>query len=34
MQKHGITISASKKPNRSSAAYKKANAACASLRTG
>jgi hypothetical protein len=32
MKKHGITISATKKPNRTSSAYKKANAACASLR--
>jgi hypothetical protein len=32
MKKHGITISATKKPNRTSTAYKKANAACASLR--
>jgi hypothetical protein len=31
MKKHGITISPAKKPNRTSAAYKKANAACASL---
>jgi hypothetical protein len=34
MKKHGITISATKKPNRTSTAYKKANAACASLRAG
>jgi hypothetical protein len=33
MKKHGVTISPAKKPNRTSAAYKKANAACASLRT-
>jgi hypothetical protein len=33
MKKHGITISStSKKPSRTSTAYKKANAACASLR--
>jgi len=32
MKKHGITISPTKKPSRTSAAYKKANAACASLR--
>jgi hypothetical protein len=34
MAKHGITISrgSKKRPDRSSAAYKKANAACASLR--
>jgi len=32
MKKHGITISATKKPNRSTAAYKKADKACASLR--
>jgi hypothetical protein len=33
MKKHGITVSpTSKKPSRTSAAYKKANAACASLR--
>jgi hypothetical protein len=29
MKKHGITISPAKKTNRASAAYKKANAACA-----
>lgn len=35
MAKHGIAISraSKKRPDRSSAAYKKANAACASLRT-
>jgi hypothetical protein len=35
MAKHGVAISptSKKRPNRSSAAYKKANAACASLRT-
>jgi hypothetical protein len=32
MKKHGITISPAKRPNRTSAAYKKANAACAALR--
>jgi glucose/arabinose dehydrogenase len=34
MAKHGVVISpaSKKRPNRSSAAYKKANAACASLR--
>jgi hypothetical protein len=32
MKKHGIAISPAKKPNRTSAAYKKADAACASLR--
>jgi hypothetical protein len=31
MKKHGVTISATKKPNRTSAAFKKANTACASL---
>ncbi|MDX6467878.1 MAG: hypothetical protein QOI27_2918 [Gaiellaceae bacterium] len=30
MKKHGVTISATKKPNRTSAAFKKANTACAS----
>ena len=34
MKKHGIAISPTKKPNRSSAAYKKADKACGSLRTG
>jgi hypothetical protein len=34
MKKHGVTISAAKKPNRTSSAYKKANAACGSLRAG
>jgi hypothetical protein len=33
MAKHGITISPTKRPDRSTAAYKKANAACASSRT-
>jgi hypothetical protein len=35
MAKHGIVISraSKKRPDRSSAAYKKANAACTSLRT-
>jgi hypothetical protein len=35
MAKHGVAISPASKnrPSRSSAAYKKANAACASLRT-
>lgn len=32
MKQHGITISRTSRPNRTSAAYKKANAACASLR--
>jgi hypothetical protein len=32
MKTHGITISPAKKPNRTSADYKKANTACASLR--
>jgi hypothetical protein len=31
MKKHGVTISATKKPSRTSTAFKKANAACASL---
>jgi hypothetical protein len=31
MKKHGVTISATKKPNRTSASFKKANAACVSL---
>jgi hypothetical protein len=33
MKRHGITISATKKPNRSSAAYEKADKACAALRS-
>jgi hypothetical protein len=33
MKKNGITISATKKPSRSSAAFKKADKACASLRS-
>ena len=35
MAKHGVAITpgSTKRPDRSSAAYKKANAACASLRT-
>ena len=32
MKKHGITITPAKKPNRTSVAYKKADAACASQR--
>jgi hypothetical protein len=33
MSKHGITISRTSRPNRSSATFKKADAACASLRS-
>ena len=32
MKKHGVVITPGKRSSRSSAAYKKANAACASLR--